>query len=407
MRKTYVAGLAPLALLACMVSACSAQNREDKSNSGGSTITGSVRRVSSPAVLDKANADITGSRQNAITAAVGRVSPAVVGINVTEVQEVQYNDPFGDMLQDDPFFGQFFRGRPRGQRYQQELHGLGSGFIISPDGYVITNDHVAGKATKVIVTMEGGKQFNARVVGSDPTTDIALLKIDGSNLPYLELGNSDDVIVGEWAIAFGNPFGLFEINTKPTVTVGVISNTGVNLSPQDNRIYRGMLQTDAAISSGNSGGPLVNALGQVVGVNATIFSTSQGRGGAGSIGIGFAIPINRVRATVEELKSKGSINRNFWTGLRVQQIDDNVARYLKLSSKEGVVVTDMAPNSPATRAGLEVGDVIETINNFPVRNEDDALFYFSDARVGDVLKLKVLREGKELETSMKLTQRGN
>jgi serine protease Do len=404
MRRITLLNALPLALLALAVSACSAQNRNDGSGSGGtasSTPAGTVRTASA----DQSNTDITGSRHNAITTAVARVSPAVVGINVTEVQEVQYSDPFGDMF-DDPFFQPFLRGRPRSQRYQQEIHGLGSGFIISPDGYVVTNDHVAGKATKVIVTMTDGRQYDAKIIGSDPTTDVALLKIDGKNLPYLDLGNSDDVIVGEWSIAFGNPFGLFEINSKPTVTVGVISNTGVNLSPQENRVYRGMIQTDAAISSGNSGGPLVNALGQVIGVNATIFSTAQGRGGAGSIGIGFAIPINRVRATVDELKSKGSINRDFWTGMNVQQIDDNVARYLKLESKEGVVVVQLAPNSPASRAGLEVGDVITGINGVAIKGEDDALFNLLDHRVGDVVKLKVMRDNKETERTMTLTKRG-
>jgi serine protease Do len=306
---------------------------------------------------------------------------------------------------DDPFFGQFFQNRPRAQRYKQELHGLGSGFLISSDGYIVTNDHVAGKATKVIVTMTDGRQYDAKIIGSDPTSDVALLKIEGENLPFIQLGNSDDVIVGEWAIALGNPFGLFEINSKPTVTVGVISNTGVNLAPQDNRIYRGMLQTDAAISSGNSGGPLVNALGQVVGVNATIFSTAQSRTGAGSIGIGFAIPVNRVRDVVEDLK-KGGIDRDFWTGLRVRQVDENIARYLKLKTAEGVVIAEIAQNSPASRADLQVGDLLLSINGIPIRTEDDAVFNFTDARVGDVLKLRVLRDGKELDKSITLTRRG-
>jgi serine protease Do len=353
----------------------------------------------------QANDDITASRQNAITRAIQRVSPAVVGINVTEVREVQYRDPFGDMF-DDPFFNQFFQNRPRSQRYKQELHGLGSGFLISADGYIVTNDHVAGRASKVIVTMTDGRQYDAKIIGSDPTSDIALLKIEGSNLPFINLGNSDDVIVGEWAIALGNPFGLFEINSKPTVTVGVISNTGVNLAPQDNRIYRGMLQTDAAISSGNSGGPLVNALGQVVGVNATIFSTAQGRGGAGSIGIGFAIPINRVRGVVDDLKKNGSIDRDFWTGLRVQQLDANIARYLNMTTTEGVAIVELAPNSPASRAGLQIGDVLVSVNGAAIRNEEDAIFNFTDARVGDKLTIRILRDGKEIEKSMTLTRRG-
>ena len=182
---------------------------------------------------------------------------------------MQRQDPFGDL--NDPFFEQFF-GRRQPRTYRQEVHGLGSGFLISADGYVVTNDHVAGNATKVIVTTTDGQQYDATVIGSDPVSDVALLKIDGRNLPHLEFGSSSDVMVGEWAIAFGNPFGLFDINSKPTVTVGVISRSDVNLSPQGNRVYRGMIQTDAAISSGNSGGPLVNALGQVIGMNTIIYS---------------------------------------------------------------------------------------------------------------------------------------
>ena len=162
-------------------------------------------------------------------------------------------------------FQQYF-----GRKQKQEIKGLGSGFIISEDGYILTNDHVAGKASKVVITMTNGKKFDAKIIGSDPTSDVALLKIDGNNFPFVELGNSDDLIVGEWAIAFGNPFGLFDINSKPTVTVGVISNINVNLGLQDDKVYKGMIQTDAAISSGNSGGPLVNGLGQVIGINSTI-----------------------------------------------------------------------------------------------------------------------------------------
>jgi serine protease Do len=350
------------------------------------------------------NDDIASSRSNAITRAVSRVAPAVVGITVTEVREVQYQDPFEQFF-NDPFFDQFFR-HPGGQTLKQEIHGLGSGYIISSDGYVVTNDHVAGSASKIVVTTVGGKRYDARIIGTDPTSDVALLKIDGSNLPYLELGNSDDVMVGEWAIALGNPFGLFDINSKPTVTVGVVSNSGVNLQVQDNRVYRNMIQTDAAISSGNSGGPLVNSLGQVIGMNTVIYSTAQSNQGAGSIGIGFAVPINRVKQVIAELRSHGSIDRNFWTGMRIQQIDANIARYLHLSSQEGVVVVDVAPNSPASRAGLEVGDVIVSIGSEQIRTEDDAVALMSDARVGDSLTLRMLRDGKQFDATLKLTKRG-
>jgi serine protease Do len=395
--RIFSGKLLPALLIALGFSACNAQPR---SSSDGGSATNQV-----PTRKAQFDDDISNSRRNAITRAVDHVAPAVVGINVTEVQEVRYRDPYFDDLADDPFFQRFFGGG-RSQTYKQEVHALGSGFIISPDGYVVTNDHVAGTASKVIVTMTDGQKYDARLVGSDRTSDVALLKIEGkSNFPYIDLGNSDDVIVGEWAIALGNPFGLFDINSKPTVTVGVISNTGVNLSPQDQRIYRGMLQTDAAISSGNSGGPLVNSMGQVIGINATIFSTARTGQGAGSIGIGFAIPINRARAVIEQLKKNGSIDRDFWTGMRFQQIDERIARYLKLGSTEGVVVVELVPNSPAAAAGLEVGDVITAIGGEPVKTEDAAVLLLYDSRVGDRLKLTILRDGKQMEKTITLTRR--
>jgi serine protease Do len=349
------------------------------------------------------NDDVTASRHNAITRAVERVSPAVVGINVTEVREMRMRDPFGDFF-NDPFFERYFGSRPR--TYKREVRGLGSGYIISPDGYVVTNDHVAGRASKVIVTMTDGKEYDAEIIGSDPTTDVALLKIDGKNLPYVELGHADDIIIGEWVIAFGNPFGLFDINSKPTVTVGVVSNTNVDLSPQENRVYRGMIQTDAAISSGNSGGPLVNALGQVVGMNTIIYSTSQNYMGSGSIGIGFAVPVDRVREIITELKSGKKINRNFWTGMSIREIDDRMARYLNLSDRDGVVVIEIAPNSPASRAGIEVGDVITGMKGERVPNEDKALMLVNESRVGDIIDIEIQRSGKPLKLTMTLTERG-
>ena len=175
------------------------------------------------------NDKITNQRRNIVTETVAKVSPAVVSINVTEIRQV--NNPFFSPFFDDPFFRQFFGD----QSYKQRVQGLGSGFIISDDGYIITNDHVAGNATEVIVTVTSGKHYNAKIIGTDPVSDICLIKIDESSLPFITLGNSDDIIIGEWVIALGNPFGLFDINDKPTVTVGVISGTGLNLEPVNNR----------------------------------------------------------------------------------------------------------------------------------------------------------------------------
>jgi serine protease Do len=354
------------------------------------------------------NQDIANSRRNAITEAVGRCSPAIVGINVVEVREYQVRDPFADFF-NDPFFGQYFRQRQQPQTYRQEVAGLGSGFLISADGYILTNDHVAGHASKIVVTMTNGEKYNAKLIGTDRTSDVALIKIDdesarGVNFPFLRLANSDDVIIGEWAIAFGNPFGLFDVNAKPTVTVGVVSNIGVNMV-QDSRVYRGMIQTDAAISSGNSGGPLVNALGETIGMNTIIYSTAQSGSGAGSIGIGFAIPANRVRKIMEALRRDGSINRDFNIGLRVQQVDERIAKYLDLKKVQGVVISEIAYGSPAERAGFEPGDLILEIDDQKIRRDNDVLTVINDGIVGQTLKFVIQRGNKTLVKQLVLERR--
>lgn len=356
-----------------------------------------------------ANAAISATRKTVITEVAARCSPAIVGINVIEEREVVAN-PFGDMFMDDPFFRYFFRGFPE-FRQRQQIRSLGSGFLISPDGYIITNDHVAGRATKIIVTTVGGKKYDAEIIGSDPVTDVALLKIKGENFPYLRLGNSDDVAVGEWAIAFGNPFGLFDRNAKPTVTLGVVSNVGVNLVepaeyvPNGKRIYRGMIQTDAAISSGNSGGPLVNAEGNVIGVNTIIFSTATSYQGAGSIGIGFAIPINRVKRIVSLLREGKQLDRNFYTGLTVDFLNDNYRRISKTTQDEGIIVTQVLRGSPAEKAGIEPYDVIVEIDGMPIHSHDDLDVAINDGVVGQRLQIVVERDGKRLTKSLVLERR--
>jgi len=182
------------------------------------------------------NDEIVNSRKNIITNTVEKVSPAVVGINVIEIR--QYSDPFSSFF-DDPFFRQFFGNQGK---QSQKVQGLGSGYIISPDGYIITNDHVAGNASEITVTLTDGRHYQASIIGTDPVSDICLLKIDGDSLPYIEMGSSDDIIIGEWVIALGNPFGLFDLNDKPTVTVGVISAAGMNLEPINDRYYLNMIQ---------------------------------------------------------------------------------------------------------------------------------------------------------------------
>jgi serine protease Do len=341
---------------------------------------------------------ISNSRQNAITRTVEEVSPAVVGINVTEIREYQYQNPFSDFFGNDPFFRQFLPD----QRIRQEIKGLGSGVIISPDGYILTNDHVAGNAKQITVTMTSGEKYPAKLIGTDMISDVALLKIDGKNFPYVKLGNSDDVIIGEWAIAFGNPFGMFENIDKPIVTVGVVSAKGMNLSTDNGRSYRGLIQTDAVINAGNSGGPLVNSNGEVIGLNTLIYT-----GGVSQayIGYGFAIPINHVKSIVAELRKNGKVERDFWTGMEINSVDSRIARYFGLQKAEGVIISDVKPNSPAAKAGIKVGDIILEVNGSKIQNEDDLIAIVHDARTGDVLKLKVYRDRKTFTTDMMLEKR--
>jgi serine protease Do len=342
---------------------------------------------------DSIGAELHNQRQNAITRAVADASPAVVGINVIEVREYRYQNPWSRFFGDDPFFRQFFGD----QTYRQEVKGLGSGFIISSDGYILTNDHVAGNAKQITVTMTSKEKYSAELVGTDPISDISLLKIDGKNLPYIRLGNSSDVIIGEWVIAMGNPFGLFDISDKPTVTVGVVSATDMNLSAGGNRYYRGMIQTDAAINQGNSGGPLLNSLGEVIGVNSVIFTPNEG-----SIGLGFAIPINKVKAIVAELKSSGKVERDFWTGLEIQTVDARVARYFDLPKAEGVIISDVKKQSPGEEAGLKPGDIILEVNGEKISDEGAIIAIVQESKEGDILKLKILREKKLMDKRLTL-----
>src|SRR4030095_2657956 len=224
----------------------------------------------------------------------------------------------------------------------------------SEDGYIVTNDHVVGNASKVVVSMTNGDHLDAEIVGKDSFTDVALLKVNKSGLPYVSLGNSDGVIIGEWVVALGNPFGLFEVNQKPTVTVGVVSSTGMKLEAGQNRFYRDMIQTDAAINSGNSGGALFNSMGEVIGMNTLIFTGNSYA--TGNIGLGFAIPINKVKNIIDQLRKNGKIDRNYNLGLRVQTVDANVAQYFKLKNVSGVIVVSVDKGGEAESAGFKSED---------------------------------------------------
>jgi len=349
--------------------------------------------------LENANNAINSSRKNILTETVSKVSPAVVGINVTEIR--QYQTLFSNPFFDDSFFRQFFGDR----NTKQKVKSLGSGILVSSDGYIITNDHVAGNASETVVTLTNGKQYKAKTIGTDPVSDICLLKIEpspqdvGTDFPFIPFGNSDDAIIGEWVIALGNPFGLFEINDKPTVTVGVISATGMNLDPVQNRYYLNMLQTDAAINGGNSGGPLVNGIGELIGMNTIIYTAG---GNSGSIGLGFAIPVNKIKRLMEELKMKGKIERDFYPGFAIQNIDETIAGYFKLSSTRGVIVTQVEKNSPAGKAGLKPGDVILQIDDFKINNQQNLIGVLQEFRTNQKITVKIIRDNAEETLNMKL-----
>jgi serine protease Do len=333
---------------------------------------------------------ITDSRHNAIVQAAQKVGPAVVSISVVQVRVVReqpFFSPFGD-----EFWDRFFRPR----EYKQKVYGIGSGVIINPDGYVLTNAHVVAGADQLKVTLTSGQEYEGKVLGLDEASDLAVVKIDAKDLPSAVLGNSDDLIIGEWAIAIGNPFGYLLDDPNPTVTVGVVSavNRDIKRERGQVQIYRKMIQTDAAINPGNSGGPLVNAFGDVIGINSFIFTTSQG-----SEGIGFAIPINRAKILLSDLIEHGRIIPA-WIGLRVQEMNPILAQSLNLEKAEGVIVSDVEKDSPAQKAGLRRKDVIVQADGQKMRNLSDweDLAYF--AREKQSLEISFLRDGKTISTKL-------
>ena len=345
--------------------------------------------VTSPGALDRADDEVSSTRRTAITRAVETASPAVVSVNVIEVRNV--------VRRANPIEELFYGRRIPDRVYQQEVQGLGSGFVISDDGYIVTNDHVAGNAAKITIAFPDGRQMPAELVGSDPETDIALLKVAPDRaLPYLAFEEQGDAVVGEWAIALGNPFGLFEA-AEPTVTVGVVSAIGRDFPSQQGRIFRDMIQTDAAINSGNSGGPLVNALGHVMGVNTFIYSQT-----GGSVGLGFSVPAWRVRQVVAELRESGSVDRSFYTGLSVRPVTARLAQQLGLREARGLVVRSVESDSPAERSGLLPRDVILSIDGETVSTNEDVRDRLVDSRAGDTVRLGVVRGGRALDVDLTL-----
>ncbi|HXF49678.1 MAG TPA: Do family serine endopeptidase [Verrucomicrobiae bacterium] len=331
--------------------------------------------------------DIPESRRNAIVEAAEKVGPAVVSISVTQTRVVRgapYFNPFGGDDLDDIW--SFFL-RPR--EFKQKVHGIGSGVITDPRGYVLTNQHVVEGAEEIRVTLPSGEEYKGKVIGEDLQSDLAVLKIDGQGLPYARLGNSDNLVIGEWAIAIGNPFGYLLDDPHPTVTAGVISALGRDFKRQvgqGNRIYRKMIQTDAAINPGNSGGPLVNADGEVVGINTFIFSSSRG-----SEGVGFAIPANRARRVMEDLIEHGEVVLP-WIGVDVQSLNPLLAQSMNLQLSEGALVSNVDKNSPAERAGLSRGDVITEVEGKKILNATDWEDFVWTTRSGNSFELTFWRK---------------
>ncbi len=328
--------------------------------------------------------EVYSSRRNAITNAAEIVEPAVVSVNVIKTQIVKRRHSF--------FFG-FYDEVP------YSIQGIGSGVIFSKDGFILTNAHVVEGATEIKVILTDTRQFDAKVIGIDTSHDIAVIKIEGVELPYAKFGDSDDLIIGEWAIALGNPYGFLIKDSKPSVSVGVISAINRDFAEnKDGKIYRHMVQTDAAINQGNSGGPLVNIYGEIIGINTFIFSES-----GGSIGLGFAIPVNAVKKSARELIEFGKI-RQIWFGFKVQEINPLIASHFELKSLDGVLVNYIQRKSPAEKAGLKEGDIVKDINGNVIKDTRDAELAVSDISVGDKIEIGIIRNDRALKLNLKAVE---
>ncbi|MHB2015478.1 MAG: DegQ family serine endoprotease [Candidatus Xenobia bacterium] len=314
------------------------------------------------------------------------VRPAVVNIQSTQEVKVEQNP----MLQD-PFFRQFF-GQLNVPQEQRE-HSLGSGFIISSDGYIVTNNHVIAHASDIKVMLTDNRTFTAKLIGTDPQTDVAVIKIDAKDLPTVPMGDSSSLKVGDMVMAFGNPFGL-----NFTVTRGSVSALG--RSGLQIEHYEDFIQTDAAINPGNSGGPLVNVHGQVVGVNTAILSNNQMSGG-GFEGVGFAIPSNTVRRVAESLIRTGKVERGY-LGVRLEELSAPLASQFKVPDVAGALVSEVQPNSPAQNAGLKTGDVIRTINGETIDSPAQASARVAGTAPGTEVKLGIWRDSHQITIPVKL-----
>ena len=339
--------------------------------------------------------DVDDSRRNAITNAVDKAGPAVVSITVTELQR-------GYTREFDSFFFRYFD-----VPIQREVQSVGSGFIISEDGLIVTNEHVASKNSKTImVALSDGNSYEAELLGSDELADLSLLKIkdDSRIYPFVKFADSDNIMVGEWSIAMGNPFGLFA-DGQPSVTVGVVSakERDFRPDPQDPRVYVEMIQTDAAINRGNSGGPLVNSNGEVMGVNTFIFT---GGTSSGFVGLGFAIPSNRVQKIISQLRESGTVSLDYDPGMKFVPVTRQlIMQYPGIPRVLGLFITEVNKSGPAYESGVMPGDVIVQIGEERVTSEMHAWALMREYEEGEEMELHLIRDNKQYKTEMTLRKR--
>ena len=322
---------------------------------------------------------------------VKRVMPAIVNISSSKmVKSQQQQLPPG--LFDDPFFRQFFGRMPQQQPRAQRAHSLGSGVVVSPDGYILTNNHVVEGATEVKVVLFDKHEYRAKIVGSDKYTDVAVLKIDRSGLTTLPFADSAHAQVGDVVLAIGEPFGL-----GGTVTMGIISATGRSLGGTIER-YEDFIQTDAAINQGNSGGALIDTRGELVGINTAILS-----GSGGNNGVGFAIPANLARSMMDQILKKGKVTRGYM-GILPQELTPDMAKAFGMPNGRGVAVAEVVPSGPASKAGLKTGDVITAVNGNPVDDVNAFRFQVAAFAPGTTVHLKIVRSGQNLDIPVTLTE---
>ena len=314
-----------------------------------------------------------------------KTMPAVVNISTDKVVDMAAAHPF----MDDPMFRRFFNApEGDGEGNERVERSLGSGIVLTPDGYILTNNHVVENASKIIVKFNSEKEYTAEVIGTDPPTDVALIKIEAEGLPIIETTDSDVVRVGDQVMAIGNPFGVGQ-----TVTLGIVSALGRNIGLMD---YSDLIQTDASINPGNSGGALVNMKGELVGMNAAILSRS-----GGSQGVGFAIPTNMAMRIVESLRTDGSVQRAY-LGVLPQPVDQSMADYYGMERPRGVLISEVNEDTPAEDAGLKDGDIILTVDKVEIKNPSMLRNVISLSEVGQTVDLEIVRDGKEKTVPVKL-----